>query len=77
MSTDINDTFYRILYAVSPIVFLLVFAFWTIITIILDYHWRSFGIAKGDTKKAKDWYYGASLILLFTMAASFIAILLR
>lgn len=45
---------------------ILLFAF-IILSIILEHHWKLYGIMAENIKKVRLWYFGISSILLLTM----------
>lgn len=68
-----NTEITQILHILTPIAFLVLFLFFIVLSIILNYHWTRYGVAKKSIGKIRLWYFGFSLILFFIMAISLIA----
>jgi len=65
-----------ILKIIAIVVFLLLLIFFTIISIILNYHWSRYGIDKKRIKKVKIIYFGISFIFLTIIIFAFLKIIL-
>ncbi len=45
---------------------------YVVVSIILEHHWKNYGITRNQIKKLRYIYFGVSGVLIITMIASFV-----
>ena len=68
------ENFSELIQLISWGIFACVFLFFTVISIILNYHWTKYGVHPRRLKLVKTIYFGVSAILLITMAMFLLSI---
>ncbi|MDO8530068.1 MAG: hypothetical protein Q7S10_01505 [bacterium] len=62
----------QFLQPVSGVVLLVFLVIFTIVSVVLHYHWTNYGIGAEKINKVRFWYFGVSFILFFTMTINYI-----
>lgn len=66
---------HQILTAIALVSFMFIAMFFTVVSIVLNYHWTKYGIEAGQIKKIKRLYFGIALTLGILMILMLLAIL--
>lgn len=62
-----GDQINRYLTLGALITFLLLLLFFIVLTIILEHHWKEYGVISEKMNRIRLWYFGVPLVLFFTM----------
>ena len=67
-----NQEIIQFLQPVSGVILLVLLVIFTIVSVVLHYHWTNYGISAEKINTVRFWYFGVAFILFFTIIINYI-----